>query len=341
MADERSNSRPPGPRRSFPPGAEFAGRFRIGALLGRGSMGTVYEAERLADGAVVALKLSPLTGGDARARRRFAREAEAATKIQSPHVARALASGEDPTSGCAWIAFELARGPALDVYLREHPSLSLEDAARVLEQLGDALTAAHRAGLVHRDLKPENLRVDERDGAPHLMVLDFGIAKEFQGLEVSATAPGLGTPLWVAPEQSREGYVAAPSADVWAFGLVAFFVLTGKLYWLHAADSSSLADLALELLKSPIEPASQRARALGVARALPRGFDAWFARCVAREPAARFADAAEASAALEAVWAAGSERGGPVVERPWLLIALLLAGLVAIGYALARIVRGG
>jgi len=341
MADERSNSRPPSARRSFPPGAEFAGRFRMGALLGRGSMGTVYEAERLADGAMVALKLSSLTGGDGRARRRFAREADAATKIESPHVARALASGEDPASGCAWIAFELARGPTLDLYLRDHALLSLEAAARLLEQLGDALAAAHRAGLVHRDLKPENLRVDERDGAPHLMVLDFGIAKEFQGLDVSATAPGLGTPLWVAPEQSREGYTAAPSADVWAFGLIAFFVLTGKLYWLHAADASSLADLALELLKSSIEPPSQRARALGVTRPLPRGFDAWFARAVAREPAARFADASEASAALKAVWGTSADRGGPVIERPWLLIVLLLGGLIAMGYALARIVRGG
>jgi serine/threonine protein kinase len=289
----------------------------------------------------VALKLSPLSGGDPRARRRFTREAEAATKIESPHVARALASGEDPTSGSAWIAFELARGPTLDVYLREHPSLSTREAARLLEQLGHALAAAHRAGLVHRDLKPENLRVGERDGAPHLMVLDFGIAKEFQGLEVSATAPGLGTPLWVAPEQSREGYVAAPSADVWAFGLIAFFVLTGKLYWLHAADASSLADLALELLKSPIEPPSQRARALGSPRPLPRGFDAWFVRAVARDPAARFADAAEATAALDAVWSESSDRGGPVIERPWLLIVVLLGALIAIGYALARIVRGG
>src|SRR5262249_17757476 len=142
----------------------------------------------------------------------------------------------------------------------------------------------------------------------YLMVLDFGIAKEFQGLDVSATAPGLGTPLWVAPEQSREGYTAAPSADVWAFGLIAFFVLTGKLYWLHAADASSLADLALELMKSPIEPASQRARALGVTDALPAGFDAWFARAVARDPALRFADAGEANEALALVFAGRAER---------------------------------
>jgi eukaryotic-like serine/threonine-protein kinase len=341
MADERTGSLPPSARRSFPPGFEFAGRFRLGALLGRGSMGTVYEAERLADGALVALKLSSLTGGDGRARRRFTREAEAALKIESPHVARALASGEDPASGRAWIAFELARGPTLDVYVREHPGLPLEDAARLLAGLGDALAAAHRAGVVHRDLKPENLRVEAHDGRPHLLVLDFGIAKEFKGLDVSATAPGLGTPLWVAPEQSREGYVAAPSADVWAFGLVAFFVLTGQLYWRHAADASSLADLALELLKSELEPASVRARALGVSREPPPGFDAWFARAVNRDPAARFADGAEASHALGSLFDVRAERGGPVVERPVWLLLLLIAGCAAMGYAISRIIRGG
>ena len=304
-------------------------------------MGAVYEAESLADGSVVALKLSALGAGtDGRARRRFEREAEAARKIESAHVARALASGEDPVTGSAWIAFELASGPTLDVYVREHARLPLETAARLLAGLGDALAAAHRAGVVHRDLKPENLRVEERSSGPHLLVLDFGIAKEFAGLDVSATAPGLGTPLWVAPEQSREGYVAAPSADVWAFGLVAFFVLTGRLYWVHAADASSLADLALELLRSPLEPASVRARALGVTTPLPPGFDAWFARAVNRDPAARFTDGAAASGALKQVFAPPPDRSGPVVERPWWLILLLVGALSGVGYALSQIIRG-
>ena len=328
-------------RGSLPPGAEFAGRFVLRRLVGRGSMGRVYEAERLADGAVVALKLTALGAAtDARTRRRFEREAEAARKIESPHIARSLESGEDSATGNLWIAFELARGPTLDVYLREHPALPLAVAARLLAGLGDALTAAHRAGVVHRDLKPENLRVEERAGEPHLLVLDFGIAKEFAGLDVSATAPGLGTPLWVAPEQSHEGYVAAPSADVWAFGLVAFFVLTGRLYWRHAADASSLADLALELVRSPLEPASVRARAIGVRGALPAGFDAWFARAVNRDPSARFVDGAEASRALAFFLSPAADRSGPVVERPFWLLLLLIASALGAGFALSRIIRG-
>jgi serine/threonine-protein kinase len=343
MVDPKNQSTSPASssRGSLPPGAEFAGSFVLRRRIGRGSMGAVYEAERLSDHALVALKLSALgAAGDARARRRFEREAEAARKIESAHVARALASGEDPVTGSAWIAFELANGPTLDVYVRERPGLTRAAAAHLLAGLGDALAAAHRAGVVHRDLKPENLRVEERAGAPHLLVLDFGIAKEFAGLEVSATAPGLGTPLWVAPEQSRDGYVAAPSADVWAFGLVAFFVLTGRLYWRHAEDKSSLADLALELLRSPLEPASVRARALGVRKPLPRGFDAWFARAVNRDPAARFVDGGEASRALGELFAPAAERSGPVVVRPGWLILVLVATLSAVGYALARIIRG-
>jgi len=343
MPDRTNPSAPPsaGPKRgSLPPGAEFAGRFVLRRLVGRGSMGKVYEAERLADGAVVALKLTTLGAGDARARRRFEREAEAASKIESPHIARSLGSGEDAATGMAWIAFELARGPTLDVYVRARPDLPLGVAARLLAGVGDALAAAHRAGVVHRDLKPENLRVEERGGEPHLLVLDFGIAKEFAGLDISATAPGLGTPLWVAPEQSREGYVAAPSADVWAFGLIAFFVLTGRLYWLHAEDASSLAELALELMRSPLEPASVRARALGIRRSLPRGFDAWFARAVHRDPAARFADGAQANRALATVLSLPGDRGGPVVERPWWFLLLLIATVAGAGFALSRIIRG-
>lgn len=327
-------------RGSLPPGAEFAGRFVLRRVVGRGSMGKVYEAERLADGAVVALKLTTLRTGDARARRRFEREAEAASKIESAHIARSLASGEDAATGTAWIAFELVRGPTLDAYVRAHPDLPLSVAARLLAGIGDALAAAHRAGVVHRDLKPENLRVEQRAGEPHVLVLDFGIAKEFAGLDISATAPGLGTPLWVAPEQSREGYVAAPSADVWAFGLIAFFVLTGRLYWRHAEDASSLADLALELMRSSLEPASVRARALGVRRPLPPGFDVWFSRTVNRDPDARFVDGAEASRALATVLALPADRGGPVVERPWWLLLLLIATAVGAGFALSHIIRG-
>lgn len=305
-------------------------------------MGSVYEAEDLSAGLVVALKVSaPDAAADVRTRRRLAREAEAGVTIDSPHVVRGLGSGDDAATGLAWLALELAPGPTLAEYVKARTPLSSADAARLLLALGEALAAAHRAGVVHRDLKPENIRVEERADGPFLRVLDFGIAKSIAGLEISATAPGLGTPLWVAPEQSREGYVPAPSADVWAYGLVAFFVLTGRLYWRHAAESSSLADLAIEIMKSPIETASVRAKALGVQAPLPPGFDAWFARAVTREPSLRFSNGAEARRALAALFETrAADRGGPVVERTGWLLIVLLSGCALMGYAISRIIRG-
>jgi hypothetical protein len=327
---------------SLAPDAVLAGRFRIRRALGQGSMGSVFEAEDGRDGRIVALKVSaPDDAADARARRRLAREVDAGRTIDSPHVVRALAAGEDSATGLVWIALDLAPGPSLDAYVREHAPLEVAVAGRLLLQLGDALAAAHRVGVVHRDLKPDNIRVEERPEGPWLRVLDFGIAKSVAALEVSATAPGLGTPLWVAPEQSRAGNAPAPSADVWAYGLVAFFVLTGKLYWWHAREASSLAELALEIVRGTLEPASVRAQALGVARPLPVGFDAWFARTVTREPGARFADADAARRALAGVLDARPiDRGGPVIERPWRLLLALLAGCAAMGYAISRIIRG-
>ena len=327
---------------SLAPDALLAERFRIRRALGQGSMGNVFEADDERNGRVVALKVSaPDDAADGRARRRLAREAEAGRTIASPHVVRVLDTGEDAATGLVWIALDLAPGPTLEGYVLEHAPLERSVAARLLLQLGDALAAAHRVGVVHRDLKPDNIRVEERPDGPWLRVLDFGIAKSIAGLEVSATAPGLGTPLWVAPEQSRAGHAPAPSADVWSYGLVAFFVLTEKLYWRHAAPASSLADLAMEIVKGTIEPASVRAGALGVEGALPAGFDAWFARAVTRDPSARFPDGDVARRALAAVFdARPSDRGGPVVERPWWLLLLLLAGCAAMGYAISRIIRG-
>jgi len=327
---------------SLAPGATLGERFRVRRPLGQGSMGIVYEADDLVTGTVVAVKVSaPDSGADVRARRRLTREADAGKRIDSAHVARALDTGEDRARGLVWIAFELAAGPTLEVYVRERWPLPRADAARLLADLGTALSAAHAEGIVHRDLKPENIRVEPRPDGPFLRVLDFGIAKSVAALEVSATAPGLGTPLWVAPEQSREGYVPAPSADVWAYGLIAFFVLTGKLYWKHANDRASLADLALEIMKSPIEPASVRARALGTVTKLPHGFDAWFGRAVARDASARFTSGAEAARSLTAVLGGRrADRDGPVVERPLWLILLLAAGCAAMGYAISRIIRG-
>lgn len=333
----------------------FAESFRVVGIIGHGSMGSVYEVERLADGERLALKLVDLSShSDPRAARRFEREVQAGRSIASEHVARVLDSGQILARGIGWVTMELVRGPGLDEFVRERAPLEPELARRLVEQLFDALSAVHAAGIVHRDLKPENVRVSEREGAPWLKVLDFGIAKSLARLEISKTAPGLGTPLWTAPEQASDGYVPAPNADVWALGLLSFFILTGKHYWKNAGNPHSVLELTLEILRQPIEPASARAQALGVEARLPPAYDAWFERAVNRDPNLRFQDANEARQAFSELYQPqalsqpsprkdqltkppSGERGRPV-ERTGLLLLILFLTCAATGYAIYLVI---
>jgi serine/threonine protein kinase len=304
------------------PSSVFASAYRVIRLLGKGSMGSVYLAEELATGEKRALKvLHSQMKKDSRTGARFEREATVHLRIASERVVKVFASGVDDTTRSPWLAMEYVEGESLAKLAAAKPELPKRDARAILEQLFDAVAAAHDAQVVHRDLKPENVIV-RRDGkgAVHVKVLDFGLAKLLGLSKENSTAMGLGTPLWTAPEQNKERGLT-PAADVWALGLVVFFVWTGKLYWRHAAEGSSPVELLMEISRAKIEPASERARELGYAEPLPEGFDAWFAKCVARDPAERFASAREARSALDAVL--GTRRG-----HPWVVIAVAAAVLV-------------
>ena len=173
---------------------------------------------------------------------------------------------------------------------------------RLFRQLCHALGAAHAAGVVHRDLKPENVFLAKARTleAPTLVkVLDFGIAKLLSSSPTANTAL-VGTPAWMAPEQTDPRASITPATDVWALGLLAFWMLTARTFWLSANDAeSSLQVIMRECLVEPIPSASQRAAELGVWALLPPRFDAWFARCVDREPRARFASVVELLRELE------------------------------------------
>jgi serine/threonine protein kinase len=308
-------------------------------------MGSVYRAEPLAGGEQVALKIVNLGASqDPRAWRRFEREVESGKRIKSAYVARTLDSGGGGGAGLAWVSMEFADGPSLSELVEARGALDHATALSLFEQLFSALSEAHAAGIVHRDLKPENIRVAVRGERLQLKLLDFGIAKDFGIETLSGTTPGLGTPLWTAPEQAREGYRPAPSADVWALGLLCFFALTGALYWRHAGQRASMADLAMELIKSEIVPASQRAAELGLAERLPAGFDAWFARAVQRQPEQRFDGAAEAWAALAPLLSsppaeAATGARPTVVVRPGVFITLVILSVVAAGFAIYWLLR--
>ncbi|MFO0613520.1 MAG: serine/threonine-protein kinase [Polyangiaceae bacterium] len=286
------------------PSAVFAKDFRVVRPLSSGGMGAVYIVEQLSTGKRRALKLMrPELVENPDLRARFEREARIGAQIDSDHVVEVIGAGVDDASKLPWLAMELLAGEAVSDYLARTGPASVGLTAEIAEQLAHALAAAHEKGIVHRDLKPENvfLAKPRRTGAPFTVkVLDFGIAKVLADAKTKTTG-ALGTPLWMAPEQTSPGADITPQADVWAFGLFVFWLLTGKSYWRSAnVGECSPVVLLREIVMDPLAPASERAKELG-RPALPKGFDAWFARAVARDPSARFADAGDAHAALASV----------------------------------------
>jgi len=298
-------------------GAVFARQFRVQRVLAEGGMGTVYVAEQLSTGKLRALKvLLPEIVADPRLREQFTQEARVGSMIGSAHIVDVVAAGVDEFTGLPWLAMELLEGEDLSAIVERHGGLAPEHVRAVFEQLGEALGAAHRAGVIHRDLKPENVFLARSSirGVPFMLkVLDFGIARlAAQSAAPVSTTRALGSPLWLAPEQAQTGAALYPCTDVWPLGLLAYHLLTGRYFWRAAnVEAINLTALLVEVTIEALPPASVRAAEHQVTHRLPQGFDAWFARCVVREPERRFADGAEACEALAALlaWAQATSSG--------------------------------
>ncbi|HEU4406606.1 MAG TPA: protein kinase [Polyangiaceae bacterium] len=288
-------------------GQLFAGRYRIEARIAQGGMGVIYAAEHAATEERVALKvLWPHVLGSKAAVENFQLEARIAARLGSEHIVRILDAGYDEGSGLPYLVMELLRGQTLDALVGGRGPLAPAEVLWALRQVAQALDRAHNyvdrkgrpAPIVHRDLKPENLFLSMPEGAPAAVkVLDFGIAKVLsQSQKLSQELRG--TPLFMASEQV-DGGALTPQVDVWALGLIAFYLLTGQHYWLSALrPEGGLTPLFNEIVHKPLEAPSERARALGFEPPFPRSFDAWFLRCVNRDPSRRFFPAGEAVAAL-------------------------------------------
>jgi protein-disulfide isomerase/tRNA A-37 threonylcarbamoyl transferase component Bud32 len=286
------------------PGTVFAHDFRVERLLASGGMGSVYVATQLSTGRRRALKLMrPELVADPMLRRRFEAEARVGARIASEHVVEVVAAGV--ADGTPFLAMELLDGEDLATAVARRGPLPESEVRRLVAQISHALDAAHRAGVVHRDLKPENvfLATPRRErGEPLVKLLDFGIAKIAFDAQTADTA-AVGTLLWMAPEQTERGAALGPPTDIWALGLLAFFLLTGASFWpLDASPATMIRRLVLE----PIPTPADRAREIGAA--LPASWTAWIARAIDRDPAARFATIAEARTALDALAGAPSVR---------------------------------
>ncbi len=313
-------------------GSVFAREYRIVRLLAEGGMGAVYVVEQLSSGAQRALKvLHPDLVRDARTREQFALEARIGAQIDSGHVVDVIAAGVDDETNIPWMAMEFLEGEDLTDLVQRKGHVPVHEVREIFEQLGDALGAAHDAGVIHRDLKPRNVFVarSRLRGMPFVVkVLDFGISKLLERSVAAVTVTRqIGSPLFMAPEQARTGARLRRSTDVWPMGLLAYYLLTGRHYWRSVEpDGVNLNALLMEIAVEPIVPPSHRAQEQGVAGALPEGFDAWFLQCVHRDPEKRFEDARACTEALRAVL---QGRHAPMLETEETVIRTFPADDVA------------
>jgi serine/threonine-protein kinase len=187
---------------------------------------------------------------------------------------------------------ELLSGVELGELVHQRGRLSPVEVVDYLSQTARALDRAHAAGIIHRDLKPDNLFLSVREGEPpRIKILDFGIAKFLAGAGAETTCAA-GTPLYMAPEQTKRGASVGPQTDVWALGLIAYTLVVGRPYW----EGEDVHEIFGEILRGEREAPTARAARSGVA--LPPALDPWFLKCVAQEPTERFSGAREAAAAL-------------------------------------------
>jgi eukaryotic-like serine/threonine-protein kinase len=215
-----------------------AGRYRLIRKLGEGGMGAVFLAEHLKLQKQVALKtIHAGIAGQAEVAARFAREAMASARIEHPHVVSAIDFGT-LDDGSAFLVMQLARGEGLRERMVREGAMPFALASLIIEQMADALAAAHAAGIVHRDLKPENVVLEPTDGAPvHVRVLDFGIAHLRSDAEPAQAPTGgapltrlgvvMGTPGYMAPEQAL-GQPVDERTDLYALGVMLWELCAGR-----------------------------------------------------------------------------------------------------------------
>lgn len=272
---------------SVKPGDILRDRFRIDALIGRGGMGQVFGATLLdtEPRQQVAIKVVSRLLVDDVLMMRLHREAEAASRIRSDYVPRVFEVADTP-EGETFLVMERLIGEPLSQRIREHGALPWNEVARVGEDVLRALIDAHAAGIVHRDLKPSNVFLALKSGRVRAMVLDFGVCK-MDGVDterLTQTGESIGTVAYMAPEQIRGAARVDERADLYAFGVLVFEMICGRL---PHEGPSQMAILASKLENSP-------ARLHDWSRVpVPKGVDALVAKALERNPALRFANAGQ------------------------------------------------
>ncbi|MEW6368133.1 MAG: protein kinase [Acidobacteriota bacterium] len=285
----------------FRTGELVAQRYRILRFIAMGGMGEVYEAKDLELGETVALKtLGHRLGWDANLIDRFKREIQLARKVTHPNVARIYDLGYHRTSvpsrEISFLTMEMLEGETLSERLRTKGRMTSREALPIIEQIAAGLGAAHSAGVVHRDFKPSNVILVDTPGRPgevRAVITDFGIARGYEsgsgaGAQITDTGVALGTPEYMAPEQLT-GDSLSPATDIYALGIVLYQLVTGVLPF---SGQTPLSVMSRRLTESPLSPRNH-------VRDIDPAWEATILRCMAREPADRFATTGEVLRALK------------------------------------------
>jgi hypothetical protein len=327
-------------------GARF-GAYEVVALLGEGGMGAVYRAHDTKLDRDVALKVLPESfASDPDRLMRFEREAKTLASLNHPHIAQVFAieeiAGVGPGVSQA-IVMELVAGEDLAQRISRGP-IPLEEALPIARQIAEALETAHEAGIIHRDLKPANIKV-RPDGA--VKVLDFGLAKAVQPVDVAGSASGdhrslsptitspamtqagiiLGTAAYMAPEQAK-GKVVDKRVDVWAFGCVLFEMLSGT----KPFDGEDVTDTIVAVMSK--EPDWSRLNAV------PANLIRLIQRCLEKDSRRRLRDIGDARFELEE----SAREDGPRAmtttrNRAWTMAPWAVAAALAVALATVTIAR--
>lgn len=262
------------------------GRYLIQAKIASGGTSTVYRGlDTRLDRPVAVKVMDSRYAGDEQFLTRFQREARTVARLRDPGLVAVYDQGSDGRH--PFLVMELIEGGTLRELLGERGPMPPYAVAAVLRPVLGGLAAAHRAGLVHRDVKPENVLIAD-DG--EVKIADFGLVRAVAAAGITSTSVILGTAAYLSPEQVRDGD-ASPRSDVYSAGILAYELLTGRTPF----TGDSALSIAYRRLDTDVPAPS--ASIDGV----PAQFDQFVERATARDPADRYADAAEMGADLDAI----------------------------------------